>query len=104
MKNKDPEMYKLLKQDMVLERESRELAMEYRRAPKDQREKIKQQIEELVNKHFDVRQQRRTLELKHLEEELQRLRDVMDRRAKSRKDVVEKRVSELTGSEDELRF
>ncbi len=69
-----------------------------------QREKLKPQITELVNKHFDVRQQRRSLELKRLEDELQRLRETIDRRSKARKEIVEKRVSELIGREDDLRF
>lgn len=100
----DPEMFKLLKEDRDLGRQSHELAMQYRRAPSDQREKLKQQIADLVGKHFDVRQQRRALELKRLESELQRLRDLADRRANAKKELVEKRVSELVGREDEVRF
>jgi hypothetical protein len=104
MQKIDPEMYKLLKEDRDLERQTRELAMQYHRAPSSQREKLKPQIVELVNKHFDVRQQRRSLELKRLEDELQRLRETIDRRSKARKEIVEKRVSELVGREDDLRF
>ena len=100
----DPEMYKLLKEDQDLEHQTRELVMQYRRAPSDQRDKLKAQITELVNKHFDVRQQHRSLQLKRLEGELQRLREVIDRRSKARKEIVEKRISELIGHEDELRF
>jgi hypothetical protein len=97
-------MYKLLKEDQDLEHQTRELVMQYRRAPSDQRDKLKAQITELVNKHFDVRQQHRSLQLKRLEGELQRLREVIDRRSKARKEIVEKRLSELIGHEDELRF
>jgi hypothetical protein len=104
LKETDPEMYKVLKEDRDLEDQCRKLAMQYRRAPSDQRAKIKQQVEELVSKHFDVRQQRRSLELKHLESELQRLRETIDRRAKARKELVEKRVSDLIGKEDEVGF
>ncbi len=104
MQKMDPEMYKLLKEDRDLERQTRELVMQYRRAPSEQREKLKSQVNELVNKHFDVRQQRRSLELKRLEDELQRLRETIDRRSKARKEIVEKRVSELIGREEELRF
>jgi hypothetical protein len=100
----DPEMYKVLKQDQDLERQTRELVMQYRRAPSAEREKLKPQITELVNKHFDVRQAHRSLELKRLEGELQRLREAIDRRSKARKEIVDKRVSELIGREDELRF
>jgi hypothetical protein len=40
------------------------------------------------------------LELKRLEEELQRLRESVDHRTKARKELVEKRVSDLLGKED----
>jgi hypothetical protein len=104
LEKNDPEMYKLLKQDVDLERQTRELAMQYRRAPKEQRDKIRTQIQELVNKHFDVRHQRRLLEVKRLEEDLQRLRETLARREKARKNLVDKRVSELLGTDDEVRF
>lgn len=100
MEKNDPEMYQLLKSDMDLDRQVREQAMQYARAPKDQREQIRKQVQELVDKHFDVRQQRRSLELKRLEEELKRMREAMDRREKLRKDLVDKRVAELIGSND----
>ena len=96
----DPEMVKLMRADMELELQSRELATQYHSASKEDREKIKTQIVELVNKQFDVRQQRRTLELKRMEDELKRLREALDRRTKARKELVEKRVSDLVGPEE----
>lgn len=104
MEKNDPEMFKLLQEDLDLERQTREQAMQYRRAPKAQREKIKVKLQELVNKHFDVRQQRRSLELKRLDEELKRLREAMDRREKARKDLVERRVVELLGPDEDPGF
>jgi hypothetical protein len=104
LQQNDPEMYKLLKEDADLDRQERELAMQYRQAPTAQRDKIKKQIQGLVDKHFDVRQQRRLLELKRLEDELKRLRDSAERRTKARKELVERRVGELLGREGELPF
>ena len=100
MQRRDPEMFKLLQQDMILEQQSRELAMQCRGASKEDREKLKEQIVELVKKQFEVRQQRRSLELKRLEDELKRLREIVERRAKARKELIEKRVSELVGPEE----
>jgi phage-related minor tail protein len=93
----DRAMYELQQKDMELERQSRALAMEYAHGPKENREKLKEEIIALVNKQFDVRQHRRTLELKRLEEELKHLRDMLERRTKARKELVEKRVSDLVG-------
>jgi hypothetical protein len=97
MSKNDTEMYKLLTEDWDLERQSREKAIQYRNASQTERDKIRSQVNALVNKQFDVRQQRRTLELKRLDEELKRLRELADRREKTRKELIEKRVKELLG-------
>ena len=104
LQKSDPEMYKLRRADSDLERESRQLAMQYRQAPEDQKEGIQAKLEKLVLKHFEVRQQRRTLELKRLEAELQRLRDSIEKRNKAREQIVKKRVSELLGLDEGTRF
>ncbi len=104
MRETDPDMFNLVKEEEELERQSRDLAQQFRKASGDERAKIKDLVEKTVNRHFDVRQQRRALELKRLEEELKRLHDSLDRREKARKDLVEKRVSDLLGQEDDSRF
>ena len=96
----DSEMAKLMREDMELEQQSHQLAAKCRAASDEERTKIKKQIVELVSKQFDVRQQRRTLELKRMEEELKRLRDLLDRRAKAQKDLIKKHVVELLGPEE----
>jgi hypothetical protein len=100
----DPEMMSLVQRDRQLERETRELSAQYRRANSDRRAAIKKEVEELVNKQFDVRQQRRNLELKRLEEELQRVRQAVSNRDKARKELVDRRVSELLRIETEPEF
>ena len=97
---RDSEMEKLMQQDLELEQQSQGLAWQYQQAPKEDREKLKKQIIEVVGKQFDVRQQRRLLELKRMEEELKRLRELLDRRTKARKQLVEKRVTDLVGPEE----
>jgi 2-oxoglutarate dehydrogenase complex dehydrogenase (E1) component-like enzyme len=100
----DPEMYKAVKTDMDLDRLTRELAMQYPRAPSDQRDRIKKEVEKAVAQQFEVRQQRRVLELKRLENELLRLHEAMDRRGKAREQLIQKRVSELLGHDDQPAF
>jgi hypothetical protein len=104
IQTKDPELFNLMKTDAQLDRETHETAMQYRKAAADQRDTLKKQVEQLVEKQFDVRQQKRTLELKRVEEQLQRLRDKMSRREKARKELVEKRVAELLGMEKDVEF
>ena len=104
MEKNDPEMFKIVRQEMDLERQSRELVDSYRKAPRDKRDDIKKQVEKLVDQQFEVRQQRRQLELKRLEEELQHLRDAIEARNKSRKQLVERRVTEILGQDDDAGF
>jgi hypothetical protein len=104
LEKNDPELYKLIQDDYNLERQSQELAMQCRQAPKDQQDEIKEKLEKVITQHFEARQQRRVLELKRLEEELKRLRELIDKRNESRQQIVNRRVSELLGLQDELRF
>ena len=104
LEKNDPEMYKLLKADADLDRQSQELAVQYRQAPKDQQGPIKERLEKAVTEHFEARQQRRLLELKRLEEELNRLRESIDKRKEAQQQIVNRRVSELLGVQDEPQF
>ncbi len=104
MRQNDPEMFRLVQEDNELDRRTHELGMQCRQAPPEQRERMQRELREVVNKQFEIRQQRRTLELKRIEGELQRLRETIERRAKNREQIIERRVGELTGREDDLGF
>jgi hypothetical protein len=96
----DPEMERLLRQDMQLGSEAEGLAGKYHEAAKEDRAEIKQQLVETLEKQFEVRQQRRGLELKMMENQLKRLRELVDRRAKTKKELVQKRVADMIGPEE----
>ena len=57
-----------------------------------------------VEEHFQIRQDRRRLQLKRLEEELGRLRESIETREKSRSEIVERRLGELTGDAKQPEF
>ena len=104
MQQEDPEMYQLLVSDDELDRQALEMAEQVRRAKPEEREKLKATLKDIVGKHFEVRQQRRELQLKRMEEEIQRLRDAIKTRNDAREDVVNKRITELTGDVNPLDF
>ena len=104
LKTRDPELYKAMQEDRDLERQSRALAEQYRRADKDEQAKVKEKLAETVKIHFAVRQQLRMLEVKRLEQQVKQLRERIEQREKSRKDIVAKRVTELIGPDDEEHF
>jgi hypothetical protein len=100
----DPEMRGLMEQDATLDRATHEIAARIREARGDERSRLKGELQDIVNKHFDVRQKRRELSLKRMEEEIKRLRDAINDRNKSRDSIVENRVRELTGEPRDLDF
>ena len=104
LKTRDPELYNLTKEDRDLERQTRDQAEQYRHADKAEQAKIKEKLAEIVDKHFAVRQQLRTLEVKRLEQQVKQLRDRIDQREKERKDIVGKRIDELIETADRERF
>jgi len=97
-------MFKAVQADRDLERQTRDQAEQYRHAGKDEQTKLREKLVETVNKHFEVRQQLRNLEVKRLEQELKQLRDKIDQREKNRKEIVAKRVIELTGADEGEHF
>jgi hypothetical protein len=104
MERNDPEMYELSAAESELDRRTRALAVDYRAAPNDERAKRREELVKLVTEHFDTRQARRKLELKRFEEELNRLREGVERREKERQQIIDKRVSELLGEETQPGF
>ena len=100
----DPEMAALNRSDYDLDAKTQELAEQLRNAKTEEREKIKTQITETVTKHFDVRQKRRELQIKRMEDELKKLREAMIKRNESKEQIIKKRLTELVGNEDDLGF
>ena len=103
LEKSDPDLFKLLKQDAELERTTRQLTMQYRQTvDADSKAEIGAQLAETVAKHFDVRQKRRALELERLEKELNRMKELFEKRNDSRDKIIEQRLKELKGEEESL--
>ena len=90
-------MTELLKKEDELDGRANEQAAQFRDASQSEKDKIKKQIEETVNKQFDVRQQRRRLKLDRMQKELEQLRAEIDGRDGKREKIVKGRVQELLG-------
>jgi hypothetical protein len=100
----DPEMHQLVQQDFELEEKSFELSTKIRSAKAEEREKLRGELKVTVDDHFKVRQARRELQLKRMEEELKRLRAAIESRNQSRDEIIAKRLTELIGEEKDLEF
>ncbi|MBN1911555.1 MAG: hypothetical protein JW818_17570 [Pirellulales bacterium] len=104
----DPEVVatlsNLAQADHILAVQSNELAERFRRSEGEERAKIRERLVQTVNKHFEVRQERREFELKQVEKEVERLRNAIKRRSEAREAIVERHIRRLTGEKDELEF
>jgi hypothetical protein len=104
LRQRDPELYELMQADIDLERKALELAASVRRAKGDEQQRLRADLMKAVEQHFDVRQQRRALQLKRMEEELARLREGIEKRGDIRDAIIQQRLSELLGEAQELDF
>jgi hypothetical protein len=95
MHRPDPEMTALLKKEDELDSRANDLAAQYQRAGSAEKDKIQKQIEETVNKQFDVRQQRRKLQLDRMQKELEGLRTLYENKNTSRDSLIKGRVQQL---------
>ena len=96
-------MNKLVRQEMELPIAKRWIWLESIGKPQKD-DDVRKQIEKLVNQQFEIRQERRQLEIKRMEAELRRVSEAIARRNTARKQIVEKRVTELLGQEEDVGF
>ena len=75
---------------------TRDLFANYQEASDSgQRETIRDQLTEVLTKHFEVRQQIRVRELEELEAQVRRLRELHDRREQEKDQIVRDRLQQL---------
>jgi hypothetical protein len=95
MRRPDSEMTELLKKEDELDNQANDLAAQYQRAASADKEKIQKQIEETVNKQFEVRQKRRKLQLDRMQKDLDELRTIYENKNASREALIKGRVQQL---------
>ena len=85
------------------ENETQRLLVEYRQT-EDEKERgwITGELTKAIAKHFDIRQEARERELKQLEAQVRRLRELHDRRTKEKGQIVQDRVRLLLRDADGL--
>ena len=91
-------------QEAALDREARELAMKFRVAKLDQQAALRRQLEQLTERHFDQRQERRQREIDDLAHRVDVLRVTHQRRGQNRATVIQQRVQDLLDPNADLRW
>lgn len=119
----DPEFEAILRKDRDLERETHKVSEHIRHMSREierrtsktdavaktekgeleeienARTRAREELARLVEKHFQVRQERRRLELSRMEARLKRLKESIENREKQKEKVVQARVAELLGDD-----
>jgi len=107
----DPELMKLDAKDKEFQQKTYELAEQIKRmrmmgdrVDKSKLDELIRDLEDAVAEHFEVRQARRKLKLKRLQQELAKAKEAIDKREKNREAIIERHITELIGREEELDF
>ena len=103
IKERDPERYKRLLREKELEIKSHKLVEEYNTTGSDsERQKLRKDLVELLNKLFDLRQVNREGEIKQLEKKLEELKEFSKTRIEKKDEIVQRRLAELLREDREL--
>jgi len=92
---RDPPQGALLVRERRLDMEMRLLAMRFRRADNDaDRDRIQRQLREAAGEFFDIRHERRSLEIQEMETRITELRERHEQAARLREPLIEREVRE----------
>ena len=79
-----------------LSHQAEQLAQQLAAAKSDSdREKIKGQLAETLEKQFDQRQKRHEEEIKSLEAQVKKLKDLVDKRQENRREIIGARLNQI---------
>jgi hypothetical protein len=83
-------------EDAAVGRHAHQLAQAFAREKSDSdREKIKGQLGDLLKEQFDKRQKRHEDEIKQLEAQIKKLRDLVDKRQENRREIISRRLDQI---------
>jgi hypothetical protein len=99
----DKEMAKLLGDEARQEQEAARLVQQYSHTEDDgERTKIRSKLAEVLEKQFDLQQKRRDLDIKHIEAQLKKVRQLMEKRSDARRAIIDRHLDQLLREADGL--
>ena len=108
LREDDPAMYELRVEDVRMHKQAGQLARQYHQAKRDEDDRaaddFEDELEELVEAHFDVRQEIRELELERLEQRVEALKEALDDRKRDKNDLIDDRLEKMLRRDTESRF
>jgi hypothetical protein len=82
-------------EELELSRQCETLVKQLAKAEGAEKDKIKTKLTESIEKQFDVRQKRHEAEITALENQLKKLKEMVQKRQENKKDIVGKRFEQL---------
>jgi hypothetical protein len=85
-----------------LESRIQQIALQYRSAELGKKESISQALTHFLTELFDARHKAQSSRVEALKAEVQQTQELLDKRLQNKSKIIERRVKELTGQQDEL--
>jgi hypothetical protein len=82
---------------LALEFESKELSLKYNKASDSEKKSIRERLKVVLSDLFDLRSKGQEMRVKHMEDEIGRLKKNLEKRKASKAKIVEQRLEQLTG-------
>jgi hypothetical protein len=105
LRETNPDEFKREKESRGLEFRSMDLSRRIREAGKGpEKEKLVKELTGIVGQDFELREKQRAEEAARIEQELKKIRSLLEERKKNRDLIIERRVKQLMGEEDTLNW
>lgn len=104
MKKRNPERFKQIERMEELEAESNGLARAVREAKGEEKAAARDNLREHISKLFDEREKGREQEIQELEKRLQELRALSEKRRAAKDEIIKRRIAEMSGEGDDMRW
>jgi len=102
MESTEKELYQNERKVDELELQTRAIGIQYQHASQDNKQNLKNKIRPMLEMLFDLKEKQRVMEVKMLEKELAQLKESLVVRKKNKDDIILRRLSELTGTDEYL--
>lgn len=105
LKEVDPERFEVRSGCLKLELRTNMLAEDYRTTEANpKKEELKKELRTVLEQLFDLKEKEREFELKRLEKEIVKLKDIGTERKKNKKEIIERHLDELLLEKEYLRW
>jgi len=82
--------------EQQLDRQAHDVVRQYGRTEnRDEREKLREKLNDVLQQQFDAQQQRRKAEIEKIEAQIKKLREVMQKREDAKREIVRRRLDQL---------